>query len=293
MAGYGEKAAASPPKGDAEAMLEAGKALGPQWAIEGIEGVTHLISSRGGEVELRSLEELHDRPRRARGKVKCHTPEALLTMIDRYGAADTVIYASRGSSTVTAVFDDHLPRPQEEVLPSLAGWRQHRAVWTMERSPAWLAWRDIVGKKMPQAFFVDFLEDRRGDVKHPEHAELLEIVRDLQGTKEAAFRSAVDLRTGGFKLAYDETIEARASGRVGEMVLPDRIWLAIELYRGGAVVELECRLRFRVEQAKLVFFVIVEKMEELEERAFRVGLGHVANGIAADRGIPILEAEAD
>lgn len=279
----GEDNVTIPPPGDAAVILEAGRNLAAA-QIEYIEDVPHLLIRPGTEV--RPLPELMAAPSRARGVVQCATVEAFLGMCERLGTESSVVYADRAKQTITAVIDDHSRSDKD--APSV-GWRQHRVCWRTAPSVAWTAWREIDGKTMPQAQFLEHLEDRRGDVIVPDHAELMEIIRAVSGREDVVWSSAIDTQTGAVRLLYNQDISASSSS--GAVVVPKELKLSIEVYRDLPKSVMTCRLRYRLRDRKLVVGIVIDKLDEVEEAAFRLALADVRAGL--DESVLLVEAAAD
>jgi hypothetical protein len=297
MAGYGGDQGKT--RTEADAILEAGRAAAGAEVID-IEGVPFLAYARD-RLEITSFEKLLPAPVRPKGIVRCATPEALTAVVERFATASTMVYADIEKGEIVAVFDDHAPSMLRRVRDDVddaasaergagnAGWREHRAVWKAQQSDALKAWAGIDGKPISQAAFLEHLEDRRGDVIEPVGAELMEIVRDLSGRADVTWRQAVDLQTGAVRMQFEEAVTA-SSTRGGELVVPKQLSLAIEVYRGSKVVELTCRLRYRVSAGKLTLGVVLDRRREVEEEAFRGALARLVEGLGP---VPLIEAAAD
>jgi uncharacterized protein YfdQ (DUF2303 family) len=296
MASYGSDAVKT--RTEADAILEAGRAAAGAELID-IEGVPFLAYPKE-RLTLQSFECLLPAPVRPKGTIRCATPEALVTVVARFATPSTMVYADIDKGEIVAVFDDHMPSAEmddsalstalaKREPPLAAGWREHRAVWNAQQSDAWKAWAAIDGKPISQAAFLELLEDRRGDVVEPVGAELMEIVRDLSGRADVTWRQAVDLQTGAVRMQYEESVQA-SSTRGGELVVPKQLGLAIEVYRGSKVVELTCRLRYRVSAGKLTLGVVLDRRREVEEEAFRGALARLVEGLGP---VPLIEAAAD
>jgi uncharacterized protein YfdQ (DUF2303 family) len=297
MAGYGGDQGKT--RTEADAILEAGRAAAGAEVID-IKGVPFLAYPRD-RLEITSFEKLLPAPVRPKAAIRCATPEALVTVVERFATASTMVYADIEKGEIVAVFDDHAPSMLRPALDNFdgaasaergagnAGWREHRAVWKAQQSDAWKAWAGIDGKPISQAAFLEHLEDRRGDVVEPVGAELMEIVRDLSGRADVTWRQAVDLHTGAVRMQFEEAVTA-SSTRGGELVVPKQLGLAIEVYRGSKVVELTCRLRYRVSAGKLTLCVVLDRRREVEEEAFRGALARLVDGLGP---VPLIEAAAD
>ncbi len=270
---------AQTPGCEAEVILEAGMQISGGRTLD-IGGVEHLLHHE--DLTLVSLAHLRPAPLRATGVRKLISIESFLTYVGRHASLATVIYGDRARGTLVAVFNDH--EAGEE-----PGWRDHRATLQCERSEAWEAWRKTHRTPIPQAAFCDFLEDHLVDVLEPTDAELLELLRDLKGRKDVAWSSGVNLDNGDVQLSYSEATTAE-SGRRGFVVIPKEIVLALEIFRGVPHYKVNCRLRYRVAEGRLLFLLVIDRLADLEDDAFRDVLKMVKAGVDTD--VLLVEGEA-
>lgn len=265
---------------DTQAAIDAGKQIGQQVGrvvFEG-HGVKRVAYPEDWHVSDFSVET--ERPFAKKGTRKLLAPNSFAEYVNRHKTADTVIYADRNAAKSVAVLDDHGDEP---------GHRRHAAVYAFPRSVEWQAWRDLHRKTIPQATFVDFLEDRLPDIIEPAGADVLEICRDLQGRSDVAWKSATNLQNGAVQLNYSEEVSAESS-KQGNIQLPPKIKIKAEIFYKGGLVGLDVRLRFRVNGGNLAFIPVIDNLELAEQQAF----GEVMDGIGKLIGddVLILEGEA-
>ncbi len=265
--------------GDAVACIAAGMGLAQVRVVE-VEGVPHLARHR--DVVVTDMEDHLPAPIRANGSRHLASPEAFLAYVDRHASAATVVYGDRTQAQLVAVVNDHAPGASP-------GWRDHRAVLQAEASEAWKAWKPMHRKAVPQAAFCDFLEDHLPDVQEPAGADLLELLRDLRGRKDVAWSSGVNLDNGDVQLSYQEETTAESS-RKGAVVIPKLVTLAIEVFRGVPHYKMPCRLRYRIQEGRLFFILVIDQIEEIEEAAFRDLLELIRKGLPDE--VILLEGKA-
>lgn len=240
---------------DTQAAIDAGKALGDLREVAD-HGKRHVLVPEG--FELRAVDIEHDRPFAKTGERTLKSPQSFGDYVKRHATSDTVIYADVERARIVAVLDDHGDMP---------GHRKHRAVYECPRSEQWAQWRRLNGQKVGQSTFLEFLEDRLPDISEPDGADVMEIIRDMQGRKDVAWKSAVDLRSGGVQLRYEETVTAE-SKRGGEITIPKELKVKVEIFYKASFYLVPIRVRFRVDNGALSFVLMIDNLVLTEQRAF-------------------------
>lgn len=215
-------------------------------------------------------------PPNAKSGVFCFTePDSFCSYVSSHRQeARTTLYADRSAARIVAIFDDH--RAGDDSLDDvLAGWGRHRAVLTLQRTPAWLAWTQLSGTPRNQLDFADFLEDHAADIREPIAAELLEIATTLQATSGAAMKSAIRLDNGQVQFRYEETIDARA-GHTGTLQIPSRIALGLAPFDGVTPFRVEARLRYRLNSGSVSLTVLLDRPDDVERACFSEVLKAIA-----------------
>lgn len=224
-----------------------------------------LAGSEGSE-RVHSLEELLGTPDRKKGHVRLGEEESFVTYVRQHKGIGTAIFADPEKVTLVAVLDGHEPLQGDAKVK--AGWGQHRATLQLKTSIEWQAWTAIHRRKLTQVQLVDFLEDHLIEVMKPDGADLLELCRDLKGMKKAEFRSGKNLSNGTIQLQYVEELEA-SSTRKGDVVVPEFLTLALPVYFNEAPREMRARLRWGIDEGKVSFTIVIERLEQTTADAFR------------------------
>lgn len=240
-----------------------------QVPVSYVKGVTALAKD-----VLDALDARRDAPLRRRGTLTLTEVASFVEAVNRWGSDRTIIYADTAALKLDAVIDDH-PAGDEAVMES--GWRQHRISYTCPRSPEWIAWSAIDGKRLTQADFGDFLESRLEDLIAadgcPRPLEMLGVARKLRVKTRGEFQSDLDPTTGNSVL-----INKRENDTTDSTPIPRAFKLAIPVFEGGDRYELEARVRLQAEDKAALFTVILHRRKEIERTAFDEVRDAVAKG---------------
>ena len=153
----------------------------------------------------------------------------------------TAIVMNPGRTLLHAVLDDH--------SRSSAYWRQHQAFYEPIADEDWNVWTSLDRKAIGQDRFIELLEDQMENVVAPDGAELYEIARNFRATRNIVFVSGANTKTGSINLEYrDDSQQA-----VDTLELPDRFVLALSPYRNTEKIEIEARLRWRLNDGAVAF----------------------------------------
>lgn len=167
------------------------------------------------------------------------------------------LFVDVAAPKVTLDFDYH--------TPGAADHRGHILTWHMRTSLNWQRWTSIDGKPLTQRAFVEFLEENEGDVREPGGAALREILQAIEGTKSVAFTGSTRLVNGDVELKWVETTEAKTKGG---QVLPGSFVLGLPIFFGEkAATAVKALLRYKVDDGKLTFTVILHRRQEIFENA--------------------------
>lgn len=195
-------------------------------------------------LKVQSLEQHLPAPLRARGTAQVHDPHDFAQYVNRlHTATHTTVWADAKAGRVIAVLDDHA----EYDVP---GWRSHTVTLDLRSDEDWTRWVGPCGRLMSQADFAEHLEELRHTIVRPDAADMLEVATTLQGKRSVAFKAGTRLQTGDVQLTFEETTQARA-GAAGKVEIPETFVVRIAPWMGVAPVELEARLRYRIEGGQL------------------------------------------
>ena len=96
---------------------------------------------------------------------------------------------------------------------------------------------------------------------------MLEIAQSIQGVAKAEFQSGTRLSSGERKLAYVETVTAKA-GQKGELVIPETFIVGLVPFDGSEGFRLTARLRYRINGGPLQLGYKLERPADTLQAAF-------------------------
>lgn len=239
----------------------------------------------GARYEVIDLTRYAERPQRKVGTASFETVDGFCAYVKTHGEAGrTTVWAKQSALTVTAVLNGPAAEvdalPPDALVPPLAGWSDHRAVLTLRRTPEWEAWVSKSGAWCSQHDFAEFLEAHAREVVNPSAADMLDLARTLDVKKDAAYRSAIRGDTGEIRLAYDETVTARA-GQAGNLSIPAKLELGLTPFKGAPPYKVEARFRYKLKEGSLTLGIVIDRTELIDEEAF----GDVLAQVGTDTGI--------
>ncbi|RPE40228.1 uncharacterized protein DUF2303 [Streptomyces sp. Ag109_O5-1] len=216
-----------------------------------------------------------DAPTRKTGTTTVRDTASFLAYFGKHADADSEVYADAERFTVTAVLDAN--------TAGAARWGGHRAVLALRQTDAWKQWAASDGKLMTQEQFAEFLEDHLPELLEPDAATMLEIAQSIQGVAKAEFQSGTRLNSGERKLAYVETVTAKA-GQKGELVIPETFVVGLVPFEGGEGFRLTARLRYRINGGPLQLGYKLERPADVLRTAFQGVVTEISEGIT----VPVL-----
>lgn len=180
--------------------------------------------------------------------------------INRFKTPNSLIFANiqtdAGDSAplgveFTAFLDYHAPAP--DLTPARCA---HLAKFHALLTPEWLVWDGADGNCMTQVKFAEFCEENAELFVCPSGADLLELVRSLEGHKNARFNSSFRLDNGAHSCAYDEEVVVKGATTTvnGALELPKTIQAGIAVFFGSDPYAVTARLKVRVEDRKLALW---------------------------------------
>lgn len=182
-------------------------------------------------------------------------------------------------------FDDN----GEAVDGVVPGWGDLRVTYQAVRTPAWVAWCTEDSKMLDQREFAELIEDRLSDIVDPPSLDMLEVAQSIEGTIGAQFKSSRRLSNGERKLVYEESVQTQA-GSGGELEVPEKFTIRLAPYEGADLVDVECRLRVRINGGPLKLGYKIIDRDQIERDAFRsvvAGVNAHLNDAAREFG-PVL-----
>lgn len=167
----------------------------------------------------------------------------------------------------------------------------HKVVYPFPVSKEWLAWTGGDGKKMTQADFAAFLEDRIVDVSDPplmgdgadptnpivqfartvggafaNPQKLLELSRGMAVSSGVEVANAVNLNNGEARITFKET---HTDAKGAPLLVPSMFVIAIPVFENGMFYRIGARLRYRVANGQIGWFYQLYRSDLAFEDAFR------------------------
>lgn len=193
---------------------------------------------------VKDIRDMLPPPPRPREAVELLTAQSFCDYVTRFGRADrTVVFADEQKAEFRAVLDYHS-------ADGSRGTCDHVARYLCPASPQWVAWAAASGKLMPQADFARFIENNLPDIINPPAADMLGVALTLQVKKDATYSSDLRLDNGQTQFRYEETI--RGTSRAGDLNIPDTFTLMLPVFVGDMSISIVARLRYRIQDQKLV-----------------------------------------
>ena len=225
-------------------------------------------------------------PVRVKQAVVVQTADSLVDYINRFGQAETILFADIDTSTIRGLIDYHSACP-EVGGASEAQHLDHRATLQLPFSEEWRTWQAINGKMLDQLTFARFLEENAVDIEAPTGADLLEVCRDLQAVRKVDFRKAVRTNTDNENFEYTDETETRTKN--GSVEVPSKFQLRIPVYFGGQSVTLYAFLRWRLADTSLELGIQLHRAEHVRQAVFK----QIVEEASSRTGKPALFGKAD
>ncbi len=216
---------------------------------------------------VESLEAFQVRPNRVKGSVGVSRITSLIAYSNRFiwpvgmlAHADLtrrslrVIYnASHGSD----IFDE---------TQMVQGWGDHIATFNAVLDPTFACWVELSKDKgIGQIALSKFLEERVREVVKPTGAEIMDLVLNFEASKSSTFKSSTRLQNGDRQFLWAE--ETRGTGAI---TVPEEISIYTPVLDGGPLQLTPIKLRYRIEEGRLVFKLEILDLEQIIRSAFQV-----------------------
>lgn len=189
--------------------------------------------------------------------------------VNRFKTSASLIFAKINEDgdgvTFTAVLDYHAVQVDGNAKAARCA---HTAIFEAINTPEWCVFDCNNGDSKGQVDFAEFLEENAKMFVKPTGAELLELVKNLHGHKNARFESSVRLETGAYSCTYDEDIVVQGSkaSRGGNITLPPVIEVGLAVFQGGDSYKVQARLKTRIDERKLwLFYQTIARPQLLRE----------------------------
>ena len=165
-------------------------------------------------------------------------------------------------------------------------WCAHTATFHPHRSVEFTTWMENNRKQMTQVEFARFLEDNLPDIVEPASADLLAVALTFEAKKSVEFSSGVRLNNGQIQFAYDEVV--RGTAQKGTIEIPEQFVLGIAIHVNGPAYRIPVRLRWRLQEGKVVFWYEIVRPHRFIEDALK----EMRERVEKETAIPILAGAA-
>lgn len=244
--------------GEAQTIAEVALRSAPPVVLE--PGKVHAFHTPAGvqKFDLTGPEHTGIPPRKS-GVTTLRDAASWLAYWEKHADDNSEVYADSDRLTITAVLDAN--------TADQARWGGHRVQLALRTTDAWKQWLALDGKLMGQEQFAEFVEDHLPELLEPAAADMLEIAQSIQGVAKAEFQSGTRLSSGERKLAYVETVTAKA-GQKGELVIPETFVVGLVPFEGSEGYKLTARLRYRINGGPLQLGYKLERPADILRTAF-------------------------
>lgn len=211
--------------------------------------------------EIKTLEDPDKAPTITRRHPKFSDTESFISYVNEYKIGDqTKIFVNPDQLSALAVIDyDKSDKADRGV---------HRASLQLSYSPQWQAWRAAEQHTKRQGFtqeeFAEFLEENNVEITKPSAAELIELATKMQITRTVSFKRTTNLHDGRVQFTYNNEDGG------GSIEFPQRIEVAIPVYRGGDHYKVEVIVRYRLQDGGgLRFGLIIHRADAILDDAIK------------------------
>jgi uncharacterized protein YfdQ (DUF2303 family) len=244
-----------------------------------INGRTFALLPAGMHVQDVTPDKLYPPEGRIEANVRADDQQSMIDYLLRYTRKDArpILYADEPGKKIKAVIDQHKDAHERGAVT-------HDITLTLTHDVAYLRWIEFAKNWQSQHDFALFLEENMRDVKEPAPGGLLTLAKDIEATSDMAYKGAIRLDNG------DREIRMQRETKTN-LVVPAQIVLDIPIWFGGANVNIECWLRYRVNDETLKFKIEPHRLAYRVREAFRDVAWAIADqgAVAADKAkTPIL-----
>ena len=263
--------------------------------VGGVDFIAYKNATGGVTVERMVKRDDHglllDKPSHIAQGVVLETEGSLTQYVRDFKVDGTRLFAEIAANTIVAIIDYHEGRTSG--VEDLGGehstsaddegradFTDHRATLKLPFSEQWATWTGADGILMDQLAFARFIHENQHDVADPSGADLLDLVKDLRGSRTKKFTGDLNLNASGTSFEYEDRAAVSAKDT---LTIPDTFVLRIPVYFGGKPVEVFAQLRHDVNDGgalKLGFKLL--RRETVRQEAFQA----VVDAVSTDAGVP-------
>lgn len=252
------------------------------------------------------LEEYRGRPDRRKGWATAESIASLIELANRSKDEDSIVFASEGPSyeelvrgivnvpRVLAILN-YNQRGGETLADAKARFGDHVVEYQCALSDEWQAWSKSDGQEMNQGSIAAFLEDRLMDLADASYftgptwdallprmkatiadpARIIEVAQGIEIHSAETVLEHVKLPSGETKIQW-QTEHKTASGAPVEV--PGFFGVRVPVFRYGEAVSVLVRLRYRINNGRVVWYYQMYRRSETQREAFRAVCDQVAKG---------------
>ena len=265
--------------GDVQSAIAAGAALGEPRSVPADCSSAGVFTVVPKDYKIEDLESYLSRPLRIEQDVTLYDTDSFIAYAKEFMTGATIIFFDVQAEVFKAAFEYH-----EIDKPS---WNQHIASFKPRRSVEFETWMAANRKQMTQVDFARFLEENLPDIVEPPAAELLQVALTFEAKKSVEFSSGVRLANGQIQFQYDEVV--RGTAQKGTIEIPEKFVLGVPIHVNGPAYRIEVRLRWRLQEGKVVFWYEVVRPHRYIEHALK----EISQRIATETALPLLAGAID
>ncbi len=223
-----------------------------------------------------------DGPDRREGTATLQALTSFIAHANRFKAPHSAIWANADERELVSVLDYH-----PEGHDSAARWGKHRGIYSCPLSDAWEAWGGEDGRHLDQDAFATLLDTRDADLVSgklgngntaPNPAYLVTMAANLEVYSSAKAKRERDPQTQRVKLTFSEE-----KGVAGDVMPPPAFLINIPVFKDGALMVLEVRLRVTIEEGAATFHLNIHHAEDV----LRVSFNEVCFAVGNGTGLPV------
>lgn len=205
----------------------------------------------------KDLEYLLNSPTVIRGKYTFTRQSSFIDYVNEHKSVGTRVYVPSALSFLAVINHASHGDPQ---------WNNHTAELQLKQTAEWVTWKGANQRSMNQRDFAQFIEDNMKDVVNPVGAALLDLLRTIKLTQTLEIGGEVNERGDLTSQMFDIKAKNSAGAKM-DVELPGNFTIAIAPYEDGAVLTIDCRLRFKIDPPKMTFSYEIRHIDKIEREA--------------------------
>jgi uncharacterized protein YfdQ (DUF2303 family) len=247
-------------------------AVGVQRVVRGTEGTGVPVMLVPDGFRLEAMDEFQmDRPDRVRATVGMVDLESFVSYVNEHKGPNSRVFASVLAEPfgLTCAIDWH--GDNTSTAKNRPEFVTHVCKLTFTATDAWREWKGRNGQRMAQDAFALFVEERQPDIVDPNGADMLELARSIEATRDVSFKRRIRLENGDTSFAFDDKTEATA-GMNGQLRIPEKMLLKFALFLGMPEQVIECRFRYQLDGGRMTLAYEIVRPQALLLNAVRDAL---------------------